>query len=129
MKRFTETTKWDDPWFLDLSSDTKLFWLYLCDKCDNAGVIDIHERKAAFEMGCDSPIDNMLRELGNRVTTLDSGKYHSIRWSMADLRIEGKQESSFHRMEEAQRVREGRRNQGNPGLHFRKTGQAIPEGF
>jgi len=76
MKRFTETTKWDDPWFLDLSSDTKLFWLYLCDKCDNAGVIDIHERKAAFEMGCDSPIDNMLRELGNRVTTLDSGKYH-----------------------------------------------------
>jgi hypothetical protein len=44
-KRFTETTKWDDPWFLDLSTAGKLFWLYLCDKCDNAGVIHIHERK------------------------------------------------------------------------------------
>jgi hypothetical protein len=77
MKRYTETTKWDDPWFLDLSSDTKLFWLYLCDKCDNAGVIDIHERKAAFEMGCDSPVDNMLKELGTRVEQLGA-KWHIV---------------------------------------------------
>ncbi len=37
VKRFTDTDKWDDPWFHRLSDKEKLFWIYICDKCDHAG--------------------------------------------------------------------------------------------
>ena len=77
MKRFTETTKWDDPWFLDLSQGAKLLWVYLLDKCDNAGVVDIHTRKAAFELSTDiTDIQESLDELSSRLASMDNGKYH-----------------------------------------------------
>lgn len=37
-KRFTETEKWKDPWFCGLSEKQKLFWIYLVDNCDHAGI-------------------------------------------------------------------------------------------
>ena len=51
MKRFTETTKWEDPWFRKLSCKHKSLWLYLCDKCDNAGVWKIDLELASFQIG------------------------------------------------------------------------------
>lgn len=39
MKRFTETTKWADPWFRGLSSKHKALWQYLLDTCDHAGLL------------------------------------------------------------------------------------------
>ena len=75
MKRFTETTKWDDPWFLDLPAFEKLLWIYLCDKCDNAGVIDLSLRKAAFELNGMGDVANGLETLGTRIRKLSHGKY------------------------------------------------------
>lgn len=37
-KRFTATEKWDDPWFFELSPLEKLFWIFILDKCDHAGI-------------------------------------------------------------------------------------------
>lgn len=37
MKRFSETGKWDDPWFRALPGAHKLVFLYLLDRCNNAG--------------------------------------------------------------------------------------------
>jgi hypothetical protein len=51
MKRFTETTKWEDPWYRKLSSKHKVFWGYLCDRCDNAGVWKIDYELASFQTG------------------------------------------------------------------------------
>ena len=36
-RRFTATEKWQDGWFLDLSIEHKLVWVYLLDTCSNAG--------------------------------------------------------------------------------------------
>ncbi len=36
-KRFTDTEKWKNDWFKNLSDKHKLLWLYLCDECDKAG--------------------------------------------------------------------------------------------
>lgn len=52
MKRFTETTKWDDPWFRKLTPAAKLLWQWMLDHCDGAGVIDPDLELASFQTGC-----------------------------------------------------------------------------
>ena len=37
-KRFTDTEKWKDPWFCALTEKEKLFWVYIVDNCDHAGI-------------------------------------------------------------------------------------------
>lgn len=74
MKRFTETNKWQDPWFSELTQGQKLLWLYLCDNCDNSGVIDLSKRIAKFLIGTDSDIDEDIKALGERVEILNCGK-------------------------------------------------------
>ena len=64
MKRFTETSKWDDPWFRKLSLKHKVFWQYLCDKCDNAGVWKIDFELASFQVG-ETVSDEDLKYLNN----------------------------------------------------------------
>lgn len=73
MKRFTESGKWSDPWFRKLSPVAKLLWMFLCDNCDQAGVIDLDRETAAFQMGAEFG-DTHLKEFGNRIETLSGGK-------------------------------------------------------
>lgn len=73
MKRFTETQKWEDPWFRKLKPEMKLLWQWLCDKCDNAGVIDPDLDLASFQIGYQYPSDTLL-EFGERLAVLESGK-------------------------------------------------------
>ena len=37
-KRFTDTTKWSDPWFDELQLIEKMFWIFILDYCDHAGI-------------------------------------------------------------------------------------------
>lgn len=48
MKRFAETNKWDDPWFRSLAGAHKLIFLYVIDRCDNAGFWEVDEEALAF---------------------------------------------------------------------------------
>lgn len=41
-KRFTATEKWLDPWFCALSIADRLFWIYLLDNCDHAGIWQVN---------------------------------------------------------------------------------------
>lgn len=50
-KRFTDTNKWADPWFRRLQPRLKLFWQYICDNCDNAGVWKVDYEIASFYIG------------------------------------------------------------------------------
>jgi hypothetical protein len=40
--RFTATEKWVDPWFCSLNKEDKLFWIYLVDNCDHAGMWQVN---------------------------------------------------------------------------------------
>jgi len=73
MKRFTESTKWDDPWFRQLPGAAKLLFLWLVDKCDGAGILDADLGLASFQIGMKISEDT-LAALGERVTRLDNGK-------------------------------------------------------
>jgi hypothetical protein len=74
MKRFTETTKWDDPWFRKLPAKLKCLWQYMCDRCDGAGVIDLDYELAGFQIGAKLNEQDVLG-LGDRVEKLECGKW------------------------------------------------------
>lgn len=39
-KRLTDTNKWEDAWFTELSNVEKLLWFYFLDKCSPCGVFE-----------------------------------------------------------------------------------------
>lgn len=53
MKRFTETAKWDDPWFRALAGANKLVFLYVIDRCNNAGFWEVDEAALVFHTRLD----------------------------------------------------------------------------
>jgi len=54
MKRFTETLKWDDPWFRELHGSHKLVFLYILDRCNNAGFWEVDLSALAFHTKLES---------------------------------------------------------------------------
>lgn len=41
-KRFTATEIWDEDWFLEMPIEYKLFWFYMKDSCDHAGLFKVN---------------------------------------------------------------------------------------
>jgi hypothetical protein len=70
-KRFTDSAKWDDPWFAELPSKYKLFYIYLLDECDHAGVWKVNFRKANFMIGETLEQAEVLRYMSDRVKRID----------------------------------------------------------
>jgi uncharacterized phage protein (TIGR02220 family) len=50
-KRFTDSGKWSKPWFRALPPKYKCLWIYICDSCDIAGIIDVDFLLADFMIG------------------------------------------------------------------------------
>lgn len=69
-KRFTDSNKWDDAWFLELKPELKLFWFYLLDKCDHAGIWKVNFRLASFLTGVTLSQGDVLSVLNNRVRVI-----------------------------------------------------------
>lgn len=80
-KRFTATEKWEDPWFRKLSSKNRSAWLFLLDKCDNAGVWVVDIDIMNFFTGEDFDSNELLLVLKGRVERLNNGsKWFVIRF-------------------------------------------------
>lgn len=87
-KRFTDSAKWQDPWFRRLLPDYKLAWLYLLDNCDAAGVIDLDRDLAIFQIGNTFCWDEFIAATEGRVTILPNGKLwltKFIAWQYGEL--------------------------------------------
>lgn len=52
--RFTNTDKWVDSWFSNLSQIQMLLFMYLCDNCDIAGFIEVNYKRWANDLGSSS---------------------------------------------------------------------------
>lgn len=62
--RFTDTDKWMDSWFSSLSAKGKLLFLFLCDNCNIAGIIEVNKGLwATFTSLSISDIDKALKEI------------------------------------------------------------------
>jgi hypothetical protein len=73
-KRFISTELFDDPWFMNLSKDAKLLWVYLFTKCDHAGIIQNNPKLWKFQTDIEN-IDTVREELGSRLITVNEQYY------------------------------------------------------
>jgi hypothetical protein len=74
-KRFTDTEKWEDEWFTDLSNDYKVIWFYLLDTCDNAGIWKKNIKKLNYLCNTNILADDLLKVFGKRITILADEKW------------------------------------------------------
>jgi hypothetical protein len=77
-KRFTDVEKWSDLWFRKLPVAYKVFWGFLCDNVDNAGVWKIDEEAASFYIGDKIHAAEALRlfnEGKSRVASVDAERW------------------------------------------------------
>lgn len=72
-KRFTATEKWIDPWFCSLTPINKLFWIYLLDNCDHAGIWKVNWPLVKFHLW-EEKIDPEL--FSGRIIVLSSDKWY-----------------------------------------------------
>jgi len=78
-KRFTDTTKWNEDWFLDLSISNKLFWIYICDNVDHAGIFKPNKRMFELLVGDKINIKDFLSAVNSekeRIKILENGRWY-----------------------------------------------------
>jgi len=62
--RMTNTEKWKDLWFSNLSPNAKLLFFYFVENCDNAGFFEVNKKFMIFYTGLD---EKQLYEAGNEL--------------------------------------------------------------
>jgi len=78
-KRFTASDKWEDAWFRKLPMKAKLFWLFLLDRCDVAGVWKADYELASFCIG-ELMDEAILADFAGRVEKINGDKLWIVRF-------------------------------------------------
>lgn len=73
-KRFIDTGLFDDDWFMDLSKDAKLLWVYFITKCDHAGMLKLNEKLCRVQTDI-KDLDAVIKQLGNRLVSVSERLY------------------------------------------------------
>lgn len=80
-KRFTDTDKWKKPFIRGLQVAYKLFWLYLLDDCDHAGIWQVDFEVAQIRIGEKLNKETAIKMLGDRIEIFDNGS----KWFLKDF--------------------------------------------
>lgn len=73
-KRFIDSGIFDDDWFMDLSKDAKLLWVYFITKCDHAGIIKLNTKLCKVQTDI-KDLPEVIKQLGNRLVTVSEHLY------------------------------------------------------
>lgn len=73
-KRFTDNEKWKKTFFKSLSTVNKLFFLYILDECDNAGVWHVESDIAEIRIGEKIDLKTAKKELGKHIYEFDNSE-------------------------------------------------------
>ena len=73
-KRFTDTDKWEKRFLRGLSAAHKLLWLYVCDRCDHAGIWHVTLDMASLLLGFKYKLPEVLQAFGGKVVPFDDGE-------------------------------------------------------
>jgi len=71
--RYTDTEKWKKSWYCGLTPTYKLFWNYICDNCNIAGIWSVNWPLVQFHIWNEEPIQPSV--LGNRIKVLSEDKW------------------------------------------------------
>ena len=74
-KRFTDTDKWKDEWYTELSTDYKVIWQYLLDTCDNAGIYKRNIKLLNYYCNTNVSDKDILNVFKLRVTPISDEKW------------------------------------------------------
>jgi len=69
-KRFTDSEKWEDPFFTNLTNDEKVIWIYLLDHCDNAGVLKINIKNINYFCSTNITVEDLFIIFQGRLTRI-----------------------------------------------------------
>jgi len=73
--------KWDKEWFQELDPKYKCLWLYLCDKCNHAGVWDVNFPLMQFVIKADFNRTEVLSIFKEHIQELPPGD----KWLIVDF--------------------------------------------
>ena len=80
-KRFTETDIWDEDWFIDMPKEYKLFYFYVKDQCNHAGIwrpnLRLFEAIIEVKIDLKKAIDFFNRDK-DRIQILPSGHWYIL---------------------------------------------------
>jgi len=77
-KRFIGTELFNDPWFMDLSVEGKVFFIYIITSCDHAGIIKFNWKLAEFQIGIKdlaNSYETLIKEFGDKLVKLKNEYY------------------------------------------------------
>lgn len=74
-KRFSDSNKWDDPFFSDLENIYKLLWIYILDKCNHAGIFKWNKRLADFQLDYKLDVDEIFKVFHSKIVIIKNDKW------------------------------------------------------
>ena len=80
-KRFTDTDKWKKPFIRSLPAEYKIFWFYLLDDCDHAGIWHVDLEIAEIKLGTKLSLDKARGLFTGKVVEFDNG----TKWFIPDF--------------------------------------------
>lgn len=80
-KRYTDTDKWKKPFIKNLPAEYKLFWLYLIDDINHAGIWEVDKEVAEIRLGIKLSLEKAQGLFKEKVVVFDSG----TKWFLPDF--------------------------------------------
>lgn len=77
----SDTDKWKKPFFKGLPTEYKLFWLYILDDCDHAGLWHVDIEVAELRLGTKLSLTKAQGYLVKNIVVLDGG----TKWFIPDF--------------------------------------------
>ena len=87
-QRLAVTERWEDVWFTGLSFEMMLLYVYLCDRCDCAGIWEPNWRLANFLLKREYDPEQSFSELSPKVVRLESGKWFLPNFVLIQYKVE-----------------------------------------
>lgn len=74
-KRFRDTQVWGKVWIHQLPMEMKLFWFYILDNCDHAGIWDVNIGLASYQIGVELDQENILKVFADKINPFKDDKW------------------------------------------------------
>jgi len=71
-KRYTDTEKWKDDWFVSLNNDYRIIWQWLLDNCNHAGICKRSIKLLNFMCNTKATEDELILEMEGRLIIKDN---------------------------------------------------------